>query len=415
MMNRASLQAVAKARIDPHMGRPLYDSYCFSQLPSFISSRLTGTPTGMPASVAGTLPDTKQVVLFLVDGFGWTFLERFADELPFLRRFFDDGIVSKLTTQFPTTTAAQMTTLHTGLPVGRSGIPEWFYYEPAVDGIFAPLLCMTVQQGEPRPVDSSEADVYPSTSLYRALAEHGVRSYCYQSNKYAHSPFSRAVTQGANVVPFRTLAEATVHLADRLASASEPTYHCVYFDVVDATSHTYGPDSAYVAAEIRTLFAMLESIATPALADSDVLVLVSADHGHTRVDPSRIVHLENELSQLEAWFATDRQGRPVLPGGSPRDLFIYLQPDRVDDAYALLSRRLESRATVHRTAALADDGYFGDVRPALRERLGGLTVLPRPHEMVWWHYRADQWIAHRGHHGGLSADELEIPLLVGCP
>ena len=414
MMNQASIDAVADARIDAHMGRPLYDGYCFTELPSLVGARLAGTPTRMPMSVVHAMPETKHVVVFVVDGFGWTFLERFADELPFLRRFFDHGIVSKLTAQFPSTTAAQITTLHTGLPIGHSGIPEWFYYEPAVDGIFAPLLCIAMKQGQPLAVDATQVDVYPTSTVYRALAEHDVQSYCYQSSKYAHSPFSKSVTQGADIVPFRTLAEAAVHLGDRLSRASGPTYHCVYFDVVDSISHEYGPDSDYVAAEIRSLFQMLETVAVPALKDSDALVLVSADHGHISVNPDRTIQLDEIAPELEAYFATDADGRPVLPGGSPRDMFVYLQPDRVDDAAAILSERLEDRATVHRTTDLINDGFFGEVQTKLQERLGALTVLPRPHEMVWWRYRADHRVSHRGHHGGLSADELEIPLLAGC-
>ena len=79
------------------------------------------------------------VILFLVDGFGWRFFERFQDK-PFLKRLAKHGQVEKLISQFPSTTAAHITTIHTGWTVGQSGVHEWIYYEPLVDAVIAPLL-----------------------------------------------------------------------------------------------------------------------------------------------------------------------------------------------------------------------------------------------------------------------------------
>ena len=66
----------------------------------------------------------------LVDALGWTFVERFAERAPLLARVREAGVVSKLTTQFPSTTTAHVTTLHTAQPVGEHGAYEWFVYEP---------------------------------------------------------------------------------------------------------------------------------------------------------------------------------------------------------------------------------------------------------------------------------------------
>ena len=79
------------------------------------------------------------MVLFLVDAFGWRFFERFQDAA-FIQRMAKHGRIEKLISQFPSTTAAHVTTIHTGWPVGQSGVYEWYYYEPQLDAIIAPLL-----------------------------------------------------------------------------------------------------------------------------------------------------------------------------------------------------------------------------------------------------------------------------------
>ncbi len=93
------------------------------------------SPDGWQASGARF----RRVVTLFVDAFGWRFFERFQDH-PLLSRIAQAGSVTKLTSQFPSTTSAHVTTLYTGEAVGQHGVYEWFYYEPQVDAVIAPLL-----------------------------------------------------------------------------------------------------------------------------------------------------------------------------------------------------------------------------------------------------------------------------------
>ena len=50
-------------------------------------------------------------VFLFIDAFGWKFFEKYKNRYPFLQRFIDNGVVSKITAQFPSTTAAEVTTI----------------------------------------------------------------------------------------------------------------------------------------------------------------------------------------------------------------------------------------------------------------------------------------------------------------
>src|SRR5512145_1496377 len=113
-------------QMNPEFIKPQYDSGGFAGLPDRIKDAFS----------SGSY---DAVILFLVDGFGWRFFERF-ENASFLKRIATHGRIEKLISQFPSTTAAHLTTIHTGLNVGQSGVYEWTYYEPRVDAIIAPLL-----------------------------------------------------------------------------------------------------------------------------------------------------------------------------------------------------------------------------------------------------------------------------------
>ena len=62
--------------------------------------------------------------------------------------------------------------------------------------------------------------------------------------------------------------------------------------------------------------------------------------------------------------------------------------------------------------ALLDDGLFGsNVTEALTSRLANLVVLPAPGQAAYWLEPGRFEQNFLGQHGGLTANELEIPLV----
>ena len=97
-------------------------------------------------------------------------------------------------------------------------------------------------------------------------------------------------------------------------------------------------------------------------------------------------------------------------GGAPRDLFLYVKPEHQDEAHAMLSSGLTGRAEVVRTSEMIQAGFFGTVSPRLLDRLGNLTVLPYRYESVFWYEKGVFEQKYYGHHGGLTPEEMLIPL-----
>jgi len=386
--------------------KPRYDSGGFAGLPGRVIDLLTGAQK------------YEAVVLFLIDGFGWRFFEKFQRE-PFLKTVAKLGQVEKLSAQFPSTTAAHITTLHTGQPVGEHGIFEWIYYEPLLEAIIAPLLFSfagTFQRDTLKQVRVKPQRLYPNSTLYQALKQQGVTSTIFQHREYTPSTFSDVVFRGARAIGYKSLPEALVNLAEALEKSTLPSYFVLYNEKIDAIGHEYGPNSAQTGAEIQSFLMNMQKIFLKALRGSRrrTLFLLTADHGQSETDPHTTVYLNREprFAGFEKFLRTNRAGEPLVPGGSARDFFLYIRPGMVEEAQAFLTPRLEGTAEVRKVADLMAEGYFGpQLSPRFCARAGDLVILPYRYESVWWYEKNKYEQRYFGHHGGLTPQEMEIPLL----
>ena len=422
MLNMTSIHTVNSAKFSQSFTRPLYDSYCFSNIPETIMYLLTGEGrSALPQDVLASLPQRyNKVILFFVDAFGWRFFERYADKYALLKLFLEQGIVSKLTSQFPSTTAAHVTCIHTGLNVGQSGIYEWNYYEPLVDEMITPLLF--AYAGDKTRDTLKQAKVpaeayFPRQTLYSTLQARGVASYVFQSAAFTPSTPSNVLLKGASVFPYKQMSDALAQLSHLLQTQNtSPAYYFLYFDTIDLVGHIHGPDSkefeqavnAFFTTVERSLFALLQG------KRGDTLFLMTADHGQVEVDGSQTVYLNQHISGIEGYLRTNRRGRPLVPAGSARDMFLYVRQERLDEAIALLQKHLEGKAEVYRTEELVTQGFFGSEPPSstFLARVGNVVILPYKGETVWW-YEYEKFGMHfSGHHGGLLPEEMEIPLCV---
>jgi predicted AlkP superfamily pyrophosphatase or phosphodiesterase len=342
----------------------------------------------IPATVARELGDgRRRVVVVLLDAFGWAFVQRHAQH-PLLARIARDGRLEELAAQFPSTTTAHVTTMHTGLPVEAHGLYEWRIWEPAAGRVVVPLLVGPDDGYDPR------ALLPEGPSFYQRLAARGVGSAVFSPARFSPSTYDRAAVRGAPIHPYDDLADGARALAAAIADADR-LYAYLYFDGIDTTGHLHGPSSAeFDDACLRALDAIYTAFFGPsAPALDDTLLLLTADHGQIDVSPDRLDDLDRLLPGLP-----DRLTAP--PAGSARDVFLHVAPDDVEQTIADLQAALSDHATVHRSIDL-----FPAAGPRLLARLAPVCVLPSPGRMAWLSTHPGVERAFQGHHGGRTPEE----------
>ena len=363
----------------------------FAAIPGTVERLLTGASAG-PA--LGGLPERiDRVGVVLLDAFGMRFVERHADH-PLLRRL----EIAPLASQFPSTTTAHVTTMHTGMPVGAHGLYEWNVYEPALDAVITPILFTPAGDLAPDGLRGSGivmGDVLAVPTFYQRLAEAGVRSVVLQPSAFSPSTFDSVAARGADLRPYATFADGAAGLVEALR---EPGYAYLYWHEIDFLGHLHGPDSPEFEAACQQALDALD--AALAATGPEALVLFTADHGQVAVDPARVDYLDDVMPDVDRYLAHG-------PAGSARDVFLHARPGLAAELAATLRERLDDRAEVVQVAELESAGLFGEVGPRLRARLADVCVLPGPGRMAWLRSHASVEQRFRGHHGGLDPAECE--------
>ena len=355
--------------------------------------------------------EAERVGIVLIDAFGWAFVERHLDH-PLLRRCAQEGLLGPMASQFPSTTTAHVTTMHSGLPVGEHGLYEWRVLEPSAGRTIIPLTSSWADEGPPGGLRAAgvEPERYvPRPSFYERLAARGIESVAIEPAAFCPSTSDEVALRGARVQTHTGRPDAAGRLAAALAAPGDaPRYVFAYADEVDAAGHVFGPSSREFAAASRAALDGLERALfgpdSPTFAPGTVLLL-TADHGQVDVHPERTDYVDLLWPELAGLLRMGAGGRRLAAAGSGRDLFLHLEEEHVGRVVAELQARLGDRGTVHATADLLAAGWFGErVGPRLRARLAEVCVLPSPGRMAWWS-TLGAGVVFRGHHGGRTAAE----------
>lgn len=385
--------------------KPSYGSEGFASLPSRLLEILNSR-------------HYDSVILLIMDGFGWRFVEQFQHE-PFLDWVTRNGTIEKLTSQFPSTTSAHITTIHTGQPVGEHGVYEWNYYEPGLDAVITPMLFSfagTMQRDTLQQAGVSPSSIYPRRTIYGKFSNQGVKASIYQPREYNPSTYSNAMCKGAKIHGYRTFSEGLTSLLKEMANSTSRKYFHLYHEKIDTLGHQYGPNALQTHAEIHSFLSTMEYVIERWNRFSGKsLFMLTADHGLVEVDPGTTIYLNTDqrFSGLLDFLRTDRSGRPIVPGGSCRDFFLYIKPGMVEEAQQFLASRLEGKAEVREVADMISAGWFGTrITTAFKNRVGDLVILPYRGESVWWYEKDRFFQGYYGHHGGLTPEEMEIPLIL---
>jgi hypothetical protein len=219
----------------------------------------------------------------------------------------------------------------------------------------------------------------------------------------ADSVYTRYVSAGKPVAGYESLAQAIDIAIDRVESASAPSFTYLYYSHVDREEHTHGPASREVASEVETLETELERLA--GRISGRARLVVSADHGGYDVDDAKKFAFEPGDELLEM-IVTPPAGEPLVP-------MFHVKRGLAEKFASVFRARLGDGWVLLEADEVDELRLLGPVPLSVetRSRLGDFVGLSSQGEAIV--YGPEKPIASmRGYHGGLTPDEVRIPLIV---
>ena len=359
---------------------PAYHDACVTALvPALLEG--SAAPTWLPAKVL----QARQILLLVLDGLGWLQLRDRTEVAPTLT----DMAGGPITTVAPSTTAAALTSISTGLPPGEHGMVG---YRIAVGGSSGPphgeilnALRWSTGNGDAR--RRHDPRLFQPCEMFGSQ-----RPPVVTRAQFADSGFTAAHLSDTRLFGYADRAG----LVDQVlgAFAREEPFVYAYWDDIDRTAHEFGLAERYND-ELAACDAMVAELLHRLPAGT--AVVVTADHGQVHVG-ERLIHLPAEVTGL-----VDGQS------GEARFRWLHSRPGAASDLLAAAHQAFDHVGWVRSVDEVVSAGWLGDrVTSTARGRLGDVAVVARD-PVAFVDPAEASSIELIGRHGSLTADEMLVP------
>ena len=394
---------------------PHYGGYSIANIPATVA-RLLGVEL---ADAAPPLPEelwrdvapgVRTVVMIVLDAVGYLHLQRtLAQEGSALHRLAQAGRLVPLTSVFPSTTVAALTTLWTGRTPGGHGFAgtKLLLHE---QGVLANMIRMAPdahRQSQELLDWGWEPEKFVTVpSLGQQLTARGVRTVAHTRLSFIGSGLTRIFLRGiADLQGNVGFSDLWINLRQTLLRRpEEPLFVSAYWGGIDTTSHVYGPDGERFQAALRHVVRSLDEdflALLPAAARDGTVLMITADHGQTATPPERVVCLSDHPAL--------RQMLLLPPAAEPRAAYLYVRRGQAGAVRDYVAEHLADRFVVLETERALEAGLFGpeEPTPELQARLGDLVLLAQDDSRL---LAREEKVPLRGHHGSLTPEEMLVPL-----
>jgi len=345
----------------------------------------------IPYKVAN-IPRKQKVLLFLIDALGYNLLKYALEkeELKSFKEIVNNGILTIVTSTFPSTTATALPSIYTSsTPSTHGALGYRFYAKEFGDIINALFQKQSINRNCPVKYDPEWLVKAPT--IFEIISENNIPNFSIVRSDYLSSTFDKAIYKGSKEIGYITLSDMLEETKELLKL--DKAFINLYWWSIDALSHRFGPFSQVVLNEIKFLDLYLNELLKSI--DNDTLLIITADHGQIETTKDNLIDLS--LSECAKNI--------ILPITDVRAPYIYVrekfQNDFLNDYKNLIVLSKDEAFNL---------GLFGDSME-FEERVGDYVIIAK--DGSFFSYISDpNELELVGKHGNLTEDEMLVPLIL---
>jgi len=358
-----------------------------------------GSPSAYPplkSISASELKKSRTIVLLVIDGLGYAYVVKNGKNT-----IFKTYLRDRITSVFPSTTAAGITTFLTGIAPQQHGITGWFMYLKELGSVSTILPFTPRSGGAPwSTIGVSPKQIFTQQPIFKKI---NTSSYLIMPKEIVNSDYTLAHSGKAKRSGYTTMDDFFQQLRKILRSGKQRKFIYAYWPGFDTACHHHGTKSAHAAEQFQRLGKRLRRLVENL---HDTTVIITADHGLIDTEESRIIRLKDHPRLAETL---------TLPlCGEPRAAYCYVHPSKTRQFEAYVKNRLQTCCHLFKSEDLVKRNYFGLFEPheKLQDRVGDYTLIMKKNYVVKDLLMIEKEKYHIGNHGGVSKEEMYVPLIV---
>jgi hypothetical protein len=333
---------------------------------------------------------TKRILLLAIDGLGDEWLARYGKE-----SFLATHRVGKLTSVFPSTTAAAMTAIYTGVPPARHGFTGWYMFFRELGMVIAPLPPWS-RAGKIETPQADASALLKATPIFEKISKKGVLIV---PSAFTRSPYNQFIARKARPLTYNTL-RGWINQTRKALRLRGNRFILSYWPGFDTLFHEKGSKNKQLHAHFWELDAAIQRLANSL--DKETVLVITADHGLIDTSKNKNIKIE-EHSKLSDCLAL-----PLC--GEHRIAYAYLKPGMEQQFKREMAKH--KQAIIKKSSLMS--AWFGPGKACkeLPYRIGDYTIIMKENWTISDLLLDEKPNKHIGRHGGTSKEEMLVPLII---
>jgi len=359
----------------------------------------------------------KKVVMFVIDAMGRDNLQSAVENSSFLKTELPPFEKDVLTSVFPTTTTAALTSYNTALTPLEHGMLGYTLFLSDYSSLVNMIMFSPPELERDILTQSglNPLKFLNQPTIFETLQENGVKCWTITSDLFIESGLTKMHHKGSAKRSYSGMLEMFYQLLRTIAEEDSRTYIFVYWGLTDTDGHHYGTQSRPYQGGIEYLFRMLKKEVMGRMSQQqleETLFLISSDHGQidTTWQDEEWITSEDELFQQYL--------HPPI-SGEPRAVYFNVKDPTAFSNY--FNKRFSERFhLIEKKQAIAKNLFSENTAPlriSEREykenfsRIGDyIAIAKRGYSLHFKHHGKTYTL--KGKHGSLTREELLVPLLI---